>query len=360
MTSVLRVGVWLPLVTVLYPGIAVNHLRMRVPSYVAMCLAMAACGVSDEGTAEQGTADTPTPFSAASVAAGDVSAAGDDTSLDASADGMDDAAADAFVQAEQRCNGFAELCDRRFDEVVLLGTHNAMANAADGFIAPNHNLSIPDQLALGVRAMLIDVYREDDRLLFCHGSCGFGSSDATAQLSGIVSFLNEHPDDVMAFIFQDGVDAADMATLVQASGLADMAILPPADGEWPTLRELIEAGQRVLLTVESGRTSTPVVLPAWDVYMDTPYSFASVQEFSCELNRGSQDNALFLMNHWVSNPLPDPFFAPEANSYEVLLARAEVCADEQSRLPNVIAVDFVDIGDAVEVVEVLNGVRPRR
>lgn len=355
MTEVLRVCVCVPEVTVTYPGNVVNRLRMRVPSCVMMGLAMAACGVSDEGAAGPDERDV-----GVDAAVGDVQDGGNETSSEGSADAAGVDVADAVVEAEQRCNGFAELCDRRFDEVVLLGTHNAMANAADGFIAPNHNLSIPDQLALGVRAMLIDVYREDDRLLFCHGSCGFGSSDATEQLSGIVSFLNEHPNDVMAFIFQDGVDAADMATLVQASGLADMAILPPADGEWPTLRELIEAGQRVLLTVESGRTSTPVVLPAWDVYFDTPYSFGSVQEFSCELNRGSQDNGLFLMNHWVSNPLPDPFFAPEANSYEVLLGRAEECAAEQSRLPNVIAVDFVDIGGAAEVVDVLNGVRPRR
>lgn len=355
MTLVLRVRVWWLLVTVLYPGIAVDRLRARGVSCLAMGLAMAACGVSDKDTA-----DTDATENDADVAAGDVSAAGNDASLDASADGMGDAVLDAVVEAEQRCNGFAELCDRRFDEVVLLGTHNAMANAADGFIAPNHNLSMSDQLAIGVRAMLIDVYREDDRLLLCHGSCGFGSSDATAQLSGIVSFLNEHPNDVMAFIFQDGVDAADMATLVQTSGLADMAMLPPADGEWPTLRELIGRGQRVLLTVESGRTLTPVIQPAWDVYLDTPYSFGSVQEFSCELNRGRQSNGLFLMNHWVSNPLPDPFFAPEANSYTVLLARAQACAAEQSRLPNVIAVDFVDIGDAVEVVGVLNGVRPGR
>jgi hypothetical protein len=330
---------------VLFPGIAVNPAMLRLPACLVMCLAVTACGAEEDAV--------PDVSDGGVVADADV-----DTS---DAEGVTDVSGgDADAEPETLCNGYAELCDRRFDEVVLLGTHNAMANAADGFIAPNHNLSIPDQLALGVRAMLIDVYREDEQLLLCHGSCGFGSSDAIAQLSGIVSFLNEHPNDVMAFIFEDRVDAADMATLVQASGLADMALLPPADGDWPTLREMIERGQRVVLTVESGNTSTPTIQPAWDVYFDTPYSFASVEEFSCELNRGSSENALFLMNHWVSNPLPDPFFAPDANAYDVLLGRAEACAAEQARLPHVIAVDFVEIGDAVEVVDVLNGVRPRR
>lgn len=335
---------------VLFPGIAVNPSMLRLSACLLMCLTVTACGAEE---------DTVPDAAAPDAAVGDVGAEVDSGSIDAG-DLTDGPGGDADAEPEQLCNGYAELCDRRFDEVVLLGTHNAMANAADGFIAPNHNLSIPDQLALGVRAMLIDVYREDERLLLCHGSCGFGSSDAIAQLSGIVSFLNDHPNDVMAFIFEDRVDAADMATLVQASGLADMALLPPADGNWPTLREMIEGGQRVVLTVESGNTSTPSIQQAWDVYFDTPYSFASVEEFSCELNRGSSDNALFLMNHWVSNPLPDPFFAPEANSYEVLLGRAEACAAQQARLPHVIAVDFVEIGDAVEVVDVLNGVRSRR
>ena len=331
--------------SVLLPGIAVNAPILRLSSLLVLGVAVTACGAEDDTVAD--------------ITEGDVVADVDFGSTDAH-DVTDGSGGGADAEPEQLCNGYAELCDRRFDEVVLLGTHNAMANAADGFIAPNHNLSIPDQLALGVRAVLIDVYRKDEQLLLCHGSCGFGSSDAIAQLSGIVSFLNEHPNDVMAFIFEDRVDAADMATLVQASGLAEMALLPPADGNWPTLGEMLERGQRVVLTVESGNTSTPAIQPAWDVYLDTPYSFASVEEFSCAVNRGSSDNALFLMNHWVSNPLPDPFFAPDANAYDVLLGRAEACAAQQARLPHVIAVDFVEIGDAVEVVDVLNGVRSRR
>ncbi len=44
----------------------------------------------------------------------------------------DDAA--PISAADPRCNEMVELCDRRLDQIVLPTVHNAMANAADGFL----------------------------------------------------------------------------------------------------------------------------------------------------------------------------------------------------------------------------------
>src|SRR5207253_5817456 len=41
------------------------------------------------------------------------------------------ASADASKGSELRCNGFAELCGRRLDEVAFAGAHNAMSAASD-------------------------------------------------------------------------------------------------------------------------------------------------------------------------------------------------------------------------------------
>ena len=43
------------------------------------------------------------------------------------------------------------------------------------------------------------------------------------------------------------------------------------------------------------------------------------------------------------------------NAYDFLLKRAEKCARERSRLPNIIAVDFYRTGDLFKVVKRLNG-----
>jgi len=56
------------------------------------------------------------------------------------------------------CNGDPALCDRRLDEVVFAGTHNAMGAAeVDGWLFPNQQRTIRRQLEDGIRALMIDV-----------------------------------------------------------------------------------------------------------------------------------------------------------------------------------------------------------
>ena len=57
------------------------------------------------------------------------------------------------------CNGHAELCDRRFDEVAYVASHNAMSVARlPGWFIPEQLDPIPEQLDQGVRALLVDVW----------------------------------------------------------------------------------------------------------------------------------------------------------------------------------------------------------
>src|SRR5215213_9852050 len=57
---------------------------------------------------------------------------------------------------KMRCNGLAELCDRRVDQVTFAGTHNSMSASQDGWYAANQQDGIPAQLRRGIRALLID------------------------------------------------------------------------------------------------------------------------------------------------------------------------------------------------------------
>ncbi len=65
---------------------------------------------------------------------------------------------------------------------------------------------------------------------------------------------------------------------------------------------------------------------------------------------------LFLVNHWLSGPLPQPDMAPQVNAYEVLYPRAAGCRDDSGQQPTLLAVDFYDDGDLFAVVDALNGV----
>lgn len=96
----------------------------------------------------------------------------------------------------------------------------------------------------------------------------------------------------------------------------------------------------------------------FELAQETPFSFASAEEFSCVESRGRGDSPLFLLNHWIEDLTPSPADAEEVNARALLLARAEQCRAERDRLPNLVAVNFYGLGDVFEVVDVLNGVAP--
>lgn len=258
------------------------------------------------------------------------------------------------------CNGHAELCDRPLDEVVFAGTHNSHASSEDGFSQFNTNQAhaIPTQLADGVRLLLIDTYYADDNsIVLCHGPCNLGSISHLDTLQTIVDFLVANPGELIAIIYQDDVAASDLALDYAATGADTLTYAHPVGEAWPTLGELVAADTRLLVTVEQGGPPPAWHQHVWDLAWDTHYGEMDPADMSCDLNRGSPDNDLFLLNHWVSNQLglPSADGADIVNAYDFLLARAQECWTTWDHPPNFVAVDFYDRGDLLAVVDALNG-----
>jgi hypothetical protein len=264
----------------------------------------------------------------------------------------DVAAIDAAVL---RCNGSELLCDRRFDQVVFPASHNAMSNSDDGWIAPDQVHGIARALEDGIRALLIDTYTWRGGSYLCHSICELGSKPLVDGLKDIARFMRENPAEVITLIIEDHLSAADTEVAFKDSGLVDFVYVHDAAAPWPTLRTMIAANKRVFVGAEQGRPP-----PAWyhhfyDLAWDTPYTFRNKDEFTCKLLRGKPENALFLINHWIENPIPSATLSTTANTHDLLLARARQCMMESGRLPNFVAVNHYSIGDLFQVVRELNG-----
>ena len=257
---------------------------------------------------------------------------------------------------ERACNGHAELCDRPLDQVTLPSTHNSMSNRDENWLGPNHEHGIEDQLAAGVRGMLLDTYVEEGEVLLCHGYCSLGSRPLAEVFTVFVDFLEAHPDEVLFLILQDAAGPEAIGGVAEATGLIEQLYVHPEGAPWPSLATLIDAGTPVVLTGEGGSDSPAWYHNFWDLGSDTPYSFRSEEEFSCGQNRGDPEAPLFLVNHWISDPLPNPEAAKRVNTAEVLGGRARQCWDEVGKQPTLLAVDFFSTGDLFEVVDELNGV----
>lgn len=298
-------------------------------------------------------------------------------------------AAPAGAHRDQRCNGAALLCSKHFDQVVLPGAHNAMSAGSLGWKIPNQSVAIPEQLETGIRALLFDthygrlqadgtVVTDDDGThtqgergpYLCHVVCEIGSSPLVPMLSSIREFIQRRPNNVIAIINEDKITPEDFAAAMQQSGLVDYAYTGAPGPKWPTLKRMIATRQQVVVLAErDAGTSFAWYHNAYDgIVQETPYSFdqpglltdPANWPASCVPNRGGTAGSLFLMNHW-SPPTPPPetnFANSEAvNAKDVIVGRAEACAQARGRLPSIIAVDQFGIGGMLAAVKQLNGVR---
>jgi hypothetical protein len=271
------------------------------------------------------------------------------------------------------CNGDAALCGKTYDQVTVPMTHNAMSSPDDGFGIPNQHHGIAKQLADGIRGMMLDIHYYDpstnltdtgrvdgppanDQVYLCHGPCALGRIRLLDALCGIQTFLDANRGEVLTIIFETYVADADLDAVLRASGIVDYAYVHPSGAPWPTLRDMIDSGKRLVVFLEKGGGTPGYLMPAYEGNIwDTPYSFATEADFTCALGRGIAGSPLFLVNHWLSNPLSDEKYAQQVNVEAVLGKRVADCTAAAGRAPTFVSVDFYDIGDLFGVVRKTNG-----
>ena len=301
------------------------------------------------------------------------------------------------------CNGSPLLAERRLDQVMFPASHNSMGGGDDPkWLFPNQSAGIHQQLEDGVRAFLIDAHygepvgdrvktilddekaamakyekaigaegmaaalRIRDRMAreksgprdiyMCHGFCELGALKLEPMLADMRQFLVENPGEVLIIVIQDeSVTPADIERCFETSGLVDFVYRGPARPPWPTMREMVESDQRVLVMAENHAEGVPWYHQAFEVMQETPYEFHDVSEFSNRPNRGGTAGSLLELNHWIeSTPMPKPSNAAIVNARDVLLPRIEACERERHHLVNLVAVDFYGVGDLIPVVRELN------
>jgi hypothetical protein len=287
----------------------------------------------------------------------------------------------------KRCNQQASHCDRPFNEVVIAASHNSMSAASLDWVLPNQAVAIPEQLAAGVRGLMIDTHYgrlRDDGVVetddegnvpqdvgprstyLCHVYCELGATRLVPAFREIRHFLRERPNNVLLINNEDYIDPASFAKAVERSKLSDYIYRGPTD-VWPTLREMIETKQQIVFLADNRGGSIPWYHKTYaGILQETPYSFNPPSELtdpqnwrkSCGPNRGDVTGSMFLMNHWSPSTAPaepDPENYEAVNARNVIFNRARECAKVRGRLPSIIAADQVTIGGLREAVRDLNG-----
>ncbi len=265
----------------------------------------------------------------------------------------DGGARDAGVTA---CNGSASLCARRFDQVAYATTHNAFAVVDEGFGAPNQTRSMRRQLEDGVRALMLDTWNDRGRVSLCHGPCALGRRLLADGLCEINRFLDENPGEVVTLILESYVSAAQLEVAFEQAGLLARLHAQPVGVPWPTLGAMIARDARVVVLSDRDGGARPWLHDVWAHAWETPFSARTPADLeTCRTGRGTRGHPLFILNHFLTNPLASEDLARSVNVAPILSDRAARCRMESGQLPNFVTVDYYEIGELRSVIRTLNG-----
>ena len=261
------------------------------------------------------------------------------------------------VNAWAQCNGDPGLCEKRFDQVVYVTTHNAF-NYSGPFQAPNQTYPVSQQLQDGVRAFMLDVYDQNGIPTLYHSFSFLGNEPLQDVLTDVRLFLEQHPNEVVTLIFECYISANEMDTVFTNSGLKPYLHEQLLGSPWPTLQNMIDVGKNlvVLTDVDDAGPGQGWYHYMWDHCVETHYSANSRLDFSCDYNRGDSSNALFILNHFVTSIVGTGLFDSSAavNSNPYLLNRSNECMSITGKLPNFLTVDFYEAGDVFATKDLLN------
>jgi len=305
---------------------------------LAFALALAAVGCGAPTAADAGAADAGTA----------------DAGSDAGSDAGPRCAPRPTPTDPDACNGHAALCDRAFDDVAYPTTHNAMSSEEEGWIPPNQGPALWTQLTDGIRGFMLDVYEEDGETLLCHSICPLGSRPFVDALAELREFMDCHPTQVLTLILESYVDEPRVTAAFEAAGLLPYLHAQPADAPWPTLREMVTSGRRMVVLTQRADVTEPWHHHAYTVGWDNPYAAEAPEDLSCRPNRGDADNDLFILNHFLTAPVAMRSLAVMVNHQPLFGDQVARCEAEAGQLPNFVTVDFYEVGDLFEVVDALN------
>ncbi|KAG0196241.1 hypothetical protein BGX28_010384 [Mortierella sp. GBA30] len=277
--------------------------------------------------------------------------------------------------AQQLCNGYAELCGRTYDKIAYATTHNSYA-FQHGALGANQNNDIPTQLSDGIRAFMLDAYYvptgDTADIELCHTKCNLLDAGTLSKtLTQIKTFMDANPNEVITIFFENAENLMpEKFQMVYTSTGIDRYSYTQAAGSaiWPTLAAMISNGKRLLTFMDSGFDSNgnvPWLMGEYNFIFETPWLIHRDTPFPCTVDRPeNQRKQMYMLNHFISGnvtmsgvdvEVPQPLVANVTNAAN-LTDHINSCQTTFNQIPNFIAVDFYEQGSVLQATAAVNRV----
>lgn len=282
-------------------------------------------------------------------------------------------------EAKEPCNNYPALCDFKYSNITQVCTHNSYAVGTG--LAANQRKTIEQQLEDGVRAFMLDLQpRLNDSTVIelCHTYCDLLDGGTFLDtLTSLRQWLDVNPREVITLFLENSgkFDTTAIAEQFNKADLQKFCYAPRERKDWPSIREMITYNQRVVVFVDNlyGNAVYSYILPQYQYVWETPFqAYLPKPDWSCAKDRptnglpSTATEPMYILNHFVmanatvhnSVAFSFPSFANASKvNNDMLRMHAENCTKLLSK-PNFIAVDFYDVGIALDLAAGLNGLAP--
>ncbi|KAF8425287.1 PLC-like phosphodiesterase [Tirmania nivea] len=291
------------------------------------------------------------------------------------------------------CNNHPSLCTKKYDQIYWLGAHDSpfIRHPENGYsVAGNQYFNVHTQLEAGVRLLQGQIHNEGGKPRLCHSECKMMDGGRLEDyLVEVKDWLDKHPSDVvtMLWVNADNMPAKDLEKYFVDTGMGALAYIPPhrplKPGEWPTLKEMVDSGKRLVLFLSGGtdEAAIPWMLDEFQYMFETPFENFDPAKFTCagdrpgsvkgpEMMQEAVDTRIGFQNRFLYDKkleqlgleiyTPDPKRQRQINSGDQTIAGnlkdgIEKCATEWGRRGGYILVDFFNEGNPIAVVDAANG-----
>lgn len=275
-----------------------------------------------------------------------------------------------FDKRATKCNGYEELCNRKYSNVTHIGAHNSYAVGKMGSLGSNQEQNVTTQLKDGIRVLQMQTHPASDQndqsnpsgLRLCHSYCALKDGGTLeSYLKDVADFLDNNKNEVVTLIMtnQEHESVDKFAKAFETTGLDKLAYTPnsastPKDN-WPTLNDMINKNQRlvVFLDQKADLGQSKFIIPEFDNIWENPYD-QMTGNFNCTPDRwhGNPDNMMYMINHFRNTEVltkkikaPDTNKIEQTNSEQSILKDANWCASKHDSYPTFVLVDFYAKGD---------------
>ncbi len=272
---------------------------------------------------------------------------------------------------------------KRYNEITFLTSHNSFSNEEDGYIQPQQKWNLQNQLANGIRGFMLDTHYSSNlfsgkkKIRLCHRNCTltqailrpFKGKPMSFKKSLLIfkDFLKQNPKEIITFFLENYTQGHDLDASIESSGIQEYILTPKSynpvqKNGWPVLSWMQKNNKRLVIFNQRGETK--YAYDEWSCHFENQHGTLDINKAAKErlesLKSGNlKDRYIYVMNyfpHFYVKPIQSIDFKTinSTGVKDLLNKTLKTRSLLNRRYPNFIAVDFVNEGNLMRLVNRIN------